>query len=67
MSLHWKPLSEYPSSQPDVLFWIEDGVAAIPVYGRWDEDEACVLDTNDFGFTGYVVGWTEFTPPQTTH
>ena len=59
----WKPLAVYPKSEPDVMFWLRDDGSEFPVFGRWDHREDCVWDTNDFGYTGAVVGWCHFTPP----
>lgn len=69
MQIDWKDVSEYPDDEPEVLFWMNDGLSPFPVYGRLmrigGDKERWVWDAIDrgFGTAAKVVAWTYFSPP----
>lgn len=69
MSVLWQKMDTYQTGR-EALFWVDDGVAEYPVYGRFwpDAPEGPVIsDNNGYGYSGNAVRWAEFEPPQTMH
>lgn len=65
MAVIWQPISTYKPGRL-VLFWVDDGFAQYPVYGRrWEggDDDRCIWDDNGYGYAGAAFWWADFTPP----